>query len=179
MKDDSLTLLETLLMGLLSEGAVHPYRIEKEVRERDLRSWTDLSMSSIYKLLVQLEKRGLVLRQVRKGPGNRLRKLYALSPEGERLLKSKIRELLTRPVLPRFPVDTGLYYMGLLPEKEVRDALHEYRRALREQITGARQQQELLAGQGLPLHRRALALRQVYLLEAEISWINSFLGRFG
>ena len=69
MHDNSLTLMETALLGLLSEGPMHPYRIEKEVRERKLRSWTDLSMSSVYKLLVKLERRGLVLRQVRKGPG--------------------------------------------------------------------------------------------------------------
>lgn len=179
MHDNSLTLMETALLGLLSEGPMHPYRIEKEVRERKLRSWTDLSMSSVYKLLVKLERRGLVLRQVRKGPGNRLRKLYALSPAGERAFRSAIRDLLTRPVHPRYPVDMGLYYSGILPEEEVRDALHEYRHVLRERITEARKRQEEPSSQGSPHHRSALVLRSVYLLEAEISWINAYLGRPG
>jgi len=51
-----LTNAEAALLGLLSERPMHPYQIEKEVRSRDMRFWTELSMSSIYKLLRKLEK---------------------------------------------------------------------------------------------------------------------------
>jgi DNA-binding PadR family transcriptional regulator len=165
------------VLGLLSEKPMHPYRIEQEVKERNMREWTELSMSSIYKVLRKLEKHGLVFKQVRRSPGNRLQKLYAISPEGERLLRSKIGEFLTRPGRTYWAVDIGTYYSKLLPEKEIREALHAYRMALRERITGYRKLQEDLAGKGSPLHRQAMAIRAVYLLEAEISWVNSFLSQ--
>jgi DNA-binding PadR family transcriptional regulator len=88
---------EAALLGLLSEKPMHPYQIEQEVKSRDMRSWTDLSMSSIYKLMRKLEREGLVIKQVRKSSANRLRKLYSITPEGERNLKSRIRELMAAP----------------------------------------------------------------------------------
>ena len=53
---------EAALLGLLSECPMHAYQIEQEAEFRDMRSWTDLSMSSIYKLLKKLEERELVMR---------------------------------------------------------------------------------------------------------------------
>jgi DNA-binding PadR family transcriptional regulator len=67
---------EAALLGLLSEGPMYPYQIEQEVKYRDMRFWNDLSMSSIYKLLDGLERKGLVARANEVSPENRLRKLY-------------------------------------------------------------------------------------------------------
>jgi DNA-binding PadR family transcriptional regulator len=169
---------EAALLGLLSEKPMHPYQVEQEVKLRDMRSWTDLSMSSIYKLLRKLEGEGLVVRQIRKSPENRLRKLYSITPEGERTLRSRIRELLAVPGHTCWQFDIGIYNSSLLSGKEVREALHEYRMALREKITEYRKLRDFLAGEGYPAHRQALATRPVYLLEAEISWVNSFLKQF-
>ena len=41
---------ETTLLGLLSEQSMYPYQIEQEVKYRGMRFWTELAMSSIYKL---------------------------------------------------------------------------------------------------------------------------------
>ena len=56
---DALSNGEAALLGLLSEKPMYPYQIEQEVKYRDMRFWNDLSMSSIYKLLDGLEKKGL------------------------------------------------------------------------------------------------------------------------
>ena len=175
MKTQIFTNAEAALLGLLSEKPMHPYQIEQEVQYRDMRFWTELSMSSIYKLLRKLEGGGLVIKKVQKSPENRLRKLYTITPEGSERLKEKIRELLTQPGHTRWPVDIGTYNCSLLSSKEIREALHEYRLALREKITGYRKLQDFLLETGCPQHRLAVATRPVYLLEAEISWVNSFL----
>lgn len=177
MKSTGLSSAEAALLGLLAEKPMHPYQIEQEVRYRDMRSWTELSMSSIYKLLRKLEKEGLVLKKIEKSPENRLRKGYSLSGEGERRLQAKVRELLSEPEHTRWRVDIGTYNGNLVPEKVIREAMHAYRHALREKITGYRNLQRFLEGTGCPRHRLALAIRPVYLLEAEIAWVNSFLGQ--
>jgi len=177
MPDSNLSNAEATLLGLLSEKPMHPYQIEQEVKCRDMRFWAELSMSSIYKLLRKLEKEGMVYRKEQKSPENRLRKLYFLSPEGERALKSRIRGLLSEPEHTRWQVDIGTYNSNLIPEKELRESMHKYRQALREKITGYRNLQKFLEDSGCPRYRLAVAIRPVYLLEAEINWVNSFLNR--
>jgi DNA-binding PadR family transcriptional regulator len=177
MNNTFLSNAEAALLGLLSEKPMHPYEIEQEVRYRDMRFWTELSMSSIYKLLRKLEKEGLVYKKEQRSPENRLRKLYSISTVGERKLKSKIMGLLSEPEHTRWQVDIGTYNSNLLPEKELKESLHDYKQALREKITGYRNLQKFLEDSKCPRYRLAVAIRPVYLLEAEINWVNSFLNR--
>lgn len=62
-----------------------------------MRDWTELSMSSIYKLLARLEKDGLVLRADEVSPDNRIRKQYTISEGGKKALREKLVGLLSEP----------------------------------------------------------------------------------
>ena len=80
---------EAALLGLLSEEPMHPYRIEQEVKYRDMRFWTELSMSSIYKLLRKLEKEGFTECTNKISEKNRLQKHYSISSAGKKALQQK------------------------------------------------------------------------------------------
>jgi DNA-binding PadR family transcriptional regulator len=54
--EHTLTNSEVALLGLLSEKAKHAYQIGRDVEHRDMRSWTDLSQSTIYRQLTSLHK---------------------------------------------------------------------------------------------------------------------------
>jgi len=166
---------EAALLGLLSEKPMYPYQIEREVKERDMRYWTDLSMSSIYKLLRKCEKRGLVKRTNTVSPQNRLRALYTLSAKGRRALAEKVEALLTEPGHIRWPVDIGISNCDLLPRKAVRAALVKYRAGLEEKAHCYRALQKFLRGAGCPAHRFGIATRPVFLLEAEMRWVDEYM----
>jgi DNA-binding PadR family transcriptional regulator len=166
---------EAALLGLLSEGPMYPYQIEQEVKYRDMRFWTELSMSSIYKLLNNLEKKGLVLRSNEVSAENRLRKLYSVSEEGTRVLQDKLKALLSDPEHIRWKVDIATYNCDLLPAKMVRKALKEYRKALEKNIAGYEDLQKFLKDSHCPAHRLGVATRPVYLLKGEIEWVDAYL----
>lgn len=167
------------LLGLLSEGAKHPYQIEKDVRERDMRYWTDLSMSSIYKLLRKCERAGLVKRTKMVSPQNRLRVLYAISRKGRKALAKKLEALLSDPGHIKWPVDIGIANCGILPRKTVRAALEKYRAGLEERARCYGELQKYLRSAGCPPHRLGIAERPVYLLKAEMKWVDDYLGKLG
>jgi len=168
---------EAALLGLLSEQPMYPYQIEQEVKYRDMRFWTELSMSSIYKLLLKLEKAGFVVRTDEISPENRLRKLYAISEAGEAALKSKLLRLLQEPEHIRWQVDIATYNCDLLPAETVRAALSEYRKALEVKIKGYDDLHKFLQDSGCPSHRMSVATRPVYLLKGEIEWVDAFLAQ--
>jgi DNA-binding PadR family transcriptional regulator len=172
---DQLSNSEAALLGLLSEQPMYPYQIEQEVKYRDMRFWTELSMSSIYKLLNNLEKKGLVLRANEVTAENRVRKQYSISPGGKKALKEKLAALLSEPEHIRWQVDIGTYNSSLLPRKAVQKALKEYRKALEAKIACYEELEAFLKSSGCPSHRFAVATRPVFLLRGEIEWVDSFL----
>jgi DNA-binding PadR family transcriptional regulator len=171
-----LTNAEAALLGLLSEEARYPYQIEQEVKYRDMRFWTELSMSAIYKLLRKLEKEGLVTSNNEISAENRLRKLYEISETGKIALKEKIKKLLSEPEHIRWQFDIGIYNADLLPKAQVREALGKYRTVLEENIKGYNDLLKFLQDSGCPAHRLTIATRPVYLLRAEMAWVEDYLG---
>jgi len=174
-KMTDLSNVEAALLGLLSEQPMYPYQIEQEVKNREMRFWTELSMSSIYKLLRKLENDGLVTCTNEISSGNRLRKLYSISNEGEKALHLKLENLLSEPEHIRWRVDIGTYNSTLLPDKKVREALVKYRHTLENKIKEYESLLSYLRESGCPAHRLAIAIRPVYLLKGEIQWIDSYL----
>ncbi|OPY28703.1 MAG: Transcriptional regulator PadR-like family protein [Methanocella sp. PtaU1.Bin125] len=172
---DEISNAEAALLGLLSEGPMYPYQIEQEVQYRDMRSWTELSMSSIYKLLNNLEKKGFVNRENEVSPENRLRKLFSISDAGKKALQAKLERLLTEPEHTRWQVDIGTYNCDLLPPKKVRNALREYRKGLEKNIKCYEELRQFLQDSGCPAHRQAVAMRPIYLLKGEIEWVDAFI----
>ncbi len=166
---------EAALLGLLSEGPMYPYQIEQEVKYRDMRFWTELSMSSIYKLLNNLEKKGLVGRENEISAENRLRKLYSLSDAGREALEVKLEALLIEPEHVRWQVDIGTYNCDLLPKKTVLKALKAYRKSLEKNVKGYEDLQQFLKDSKCPSHRLAISTRPVYLLKGEIAWVDEYM----
>jgi DNA-binding PadR family transcriptional regulator len=166
---------EVALMGLLAEQSMYPYQIEQEVKYRDMRFWTDLSMSSIYKLLRKLEKDDMVTRKNQISSGNRLQKLYSLSDTGKTALLDSLDTILRLPEHARWQIDLGINNCHLLPQKKVREALLAYKKELRKKIECYHKLLKFLIDTKCPQHRHALAKRPVFLFEAEIKWIDSFL----
>ncbi len=168
---------EAALLGLLSEEPMYPYQIEQEVKFRDMRYWTELSMSSIYKLLKKLENESFVSLTSKISKENRLRKYYSISSTGKKALKSKLTSLLNEPEHMRWQVDIGIYNCDLLPAKKVEAALKKYRSALEEKIKGYKDLLRFLKDHNCPAHRFGVATRPGFLLKGEIDWIDSYLAQ--
>ncbi|MDD5556120.1 MAG: PadR family transcriptional regulator [bacterium] len=171
----AITNAEAALLGLLAEGPRHPYQIEKDVAEREMRFWTELSMSSIYKLLRKCERSGLVKRTNTISPENRLRALYAISPKGRRALEEKVEALISEPGHVRWPFDIGIYNCGLLPRRRARAALERCRAGLEERVRCYEALRDFLRGEGCPEHHVAIATRPLFLARAELKWVDDFL----
>jgi len=175
---DTLSNAETALLGLLSEEPMYPYQIERHVAYRDMRFWTELSMSSIYKLLPKLEKSGFVTRTNRISPENRLRALYTISEKGKRALRKKLEMLLSEPEHVRWRIDIGTYNCDLLPRGKARASLQKYREALKEKIAEYEKLLKFLHDERCPAHRYGVATRPIFLMKGEMQWVDSYLVRF-
>lgn len=81
---------ETLVLGVLADGAKYGYQILALLRERSAGR-LDLAAGTLYPILHKLERNGAVAASWREGL-TRKRKYYALTAKGQRMLKRRARE---------------------------------------------------------------------------------------
>jgi DNA-binding PadR family transcriptional regulator len=166
---------EAALLGLLAEGEKHPYQIEKDVEYRDMRFWTDLSMSTIYKTMNRLEKEGLLKSRTEIDERNVAQRLYTLTRTGRTALKKKVKELASMPAQAKWPADIGFYNMDALTRDEAAAAVKSYAEGCSKIIEGYRALEKFLRDENCPLHRVQISIRPRMLYEAERSWALSYV----
>ncbi len=172
------SVIEIALLGLLKEQPRHPYSIEQEVKYRDMRYWVGLSMSSIYKLLVKLERDGFVRSQSRVEKG-KSQKVYSLTPEGEKVFKLKVIQLLSVPEHTRWNVDVGLAFGKFLTKNELKECMKQYIKGLEDKYKGYTALEEFLEGHKATKPNMGLATRPKALYKAEIKWAKEFMTGLG
>lgn len=172
-----LTNTETVLLGLLSEGPMNPQQLQQEIQYRDMNFWTEISISSIPELMIKLETRGLI-HNISNSEENFLKKTYTIGEQGKIQFTRKIEKILSNVEHLRWQIDIGTYNCNLLPQNKVKDALCLYRTQLKEKIDGYKDLLKFLQLSKCPFHRQAIASRPIFLLEAELKWIDSFIEQF-
>jgi len=170
-----ITAAEAALLGLLNESPKHPYQIEKDVQMRNMRFWTELSMSSIYKLLRHLEELEFVTSQTDMTEENRVRKTYTITESGLAALKEKLAELLREPEYVRWSVDVALCNLDVFERNVQLAVLQDYRREIVKRIGEYRDLEAYMLQGGCPIHPLAVSRRPIYLLEGELKWLDDFI----
>lgn len=161
---------ELLLLGLLRQEEMHGYQLHDFI-EQYMQTCVDLKKSTAYYLLDRMEEKGWITgSEERKGNRPR-RQVYRLTPAGEKQFQRLLRENLANHWPVHFAGDVGISFLDTLPAGEALRLLQQRRAALLEALAEA---------QEAPPHAGTLQLlleHQVAHLEAELSWLESLLGR--
>jgi DNA-binding PadR family transcriptional regulator len=166
---------EMALLGLLSEGPMHAYGIEKEIENRSMREWTEISMSSVYKLLNKLEEDGMIGSEVRLAPNNVTQRVYDITENGRAALRERIKAFLSEPEHYLHRIDLATSHLDQLSKEEALECLGKYRDKLADSIRCYGELEDYLRSVECPIHSMALARRPRYLLEGEIGWVDEYI----
>lgn len=82
---------ELAVLALLEKEALYGFEIAKQIEERSSGSLR-FTMASLYPMLYELEKRGLVKAQWEANPAGRDRRYYSLTQRGRKELEPLRRE---------------------------------------------------------------------------------------
>lgn len=172
--DPTPTGADVALLGLLAERPMHPWEIIRQVEHREMRTWTDLAKSTVYKQLRLLEERGLASGEGAVVAG-RARRTYSLTPAGRRALAVGVVHALAAPEYPHWAIDIASYNVDAAPPGEAIAALDAYATTLRERAQGwAALEDYLRDEEGCPPHRWALSRRARAMIDGELAWIAEF-----
>ena len=82
---------DLLVLSLLSERERHGYELAKRIEQRSGGALV-FHVASLYTLLYRLEERGLIRGRWVEKPGERRRRFYRLTPQGEKAVEQQRRE---------------------------------------------------------------------------------------
>ncbi len=168
---------EAALLGLLSEGPKYPYEIEKEIYNRSMRDWTEISMSSVYKVLERLEGKKMVTSEVKLTVNNRTQKVYAVTSEGTNSMREWVAAKLSGWEKSLWPVDIAMSNLQLLSRDEIAESFRQYIKSVDEAIKCYTDLLEYLKIH-CQFHSLSLALRPIHLLKADRKWARSILSHY-
>lgn len=82
------------VLGLVAEKDRHPYEINQVIEEREMRNWTDIGKSSIYRILNMLEENELVISRNEVRQGRNL-KIYGITTKGKKVVKDFVFNIIS------------------------------------------------------------------------------------
>ena len=166
--------LALAVLACLFEQPMHPYEMASTMRERGKEQSIKLNYGSLYTVVDNLAKHGLIEALEARREGRRPeRTVYELTDAGRTRLDTWMSELLATPVkeYPRF--EAALSLMPVLHPDHVLALLRERGRTLEKQITAERLILGAAGKAGLP---RLLMIEGEYHLamqDAELAWVRS------
>lgn len=166
MARSTYTLTRLVVLWLLSEGALHGYRIKRILEDPGLRFWFPVEYASIYSVLRTMVKDGLVRIQSVEREGRRpIRTRYAITGAGRRHFAELLERAWRLPPDPADPIQLALAAQPELGEERVKVLIDERAEALRQRL-------DQLEGMARSAPAGDMVSRQVALTQAELLWLE-------
>jgi len=164
--------LAVVLLTLLAEEPMHPYRMQQLMKERGKDRVANVAQrNSVYQTIERLQRIGLIrARETSRDERRPERTTYELTPEGERVVRDWLRTMLAEPAteFPQFPA--ALASLLILEPDEVRAQLEHRVERLTAKVAGTK-----AAIARIP---RIFVLEEEYLLavwRAELRWLRGII----
>jgi DNA-binding PadR family transcriptional regulator len=169
--------LALAVLACLFERPMHPYEMASTMRERGKEQSIKLNYGSLYTVVDNLAKHGLIEAMEARREGRRPeRTVYQLTDAGRSRLDTWMSELLATPVKEYPQFEAALSLMPVLHPDHVLTLLRERVRTLEKQITAERLILDAAGQAGLP---RLLMIEGEYHLamqDAELAWVRGLAG---
>jgi DNA-binding PadR family transcriptional regulator len=163
------------VLCLLRLRPMHPYEIQRLIREWHKDEFLDLKRGSLYHAIEPLRQAGLIDPVGTSREGRRPeRTVYRLTEDGEREVLDWLRELLARPVREPTSFFAALSFLPHLPPEAVMQHLEERVGLLAAEVAGLSAVLKTM----VPQIGRLVLVEVEYLRamrRAELAWVKSLI----
>jgi len=169
--------LALAVLACLSERPMHPYEMASTMRERGKEHSIKLNYGSLYTVVDNLAKHGLIEAVEARREGRRPeRTVYQLTDTGRVKLEAWMSELLSTPVKEYPQFEAALSLMPVLHPDTVLDLLRVRIRTLEKQIGEEQVMLDAAGKAGLPRLLLIEAEFHLALRKTELSWVRNLAG---
>lgn len=165
-----------ILLSFLRQRPMHGYEIQQLIQSSRMDLWTNILSGSIYYALNKMEQDGLIMAAAEERTGARLRKIYSITDEGEKLFQQMIRETLTLPPHSvKSDFSLGLIWIESIPKPEALELLEQNLRQVEESLAQWRSGKEIKGQYGLSKIAMATFDNAISLLEQDAAFLRNIM----
>lgn len=166
--------IDLIVLGMLKQRPMSAYELQKLVEYRRISQWVKISTPSIYKKVISLEEKGLIVGRVERDGRMPEKAVYSLTEAGERAFASLMRELSGAPIRMFLDFNAVIVNLHALPPDEQAACLS----AIRAQVAALRASLEdnlsaKSSAPDVPWTGLAVLRQQHALAEAIEAWMAS------
>ncbi len=163
-----------VVLGLVGEQDRHAYEINQVIEERQMRNWTDIGKSSIYRILINLERDELVLYRNETRQGRNL-KIYSITEKGNDVLRNFVFEIISKGRDFRRNFELAMSNLPQLSKEKQIEAFTSGLKALKDDKNQINERFKLLPMPDPPFYVKALFVRPLKLIDAQIEFVEMAL----
>ena len=164
--------IDLIVLGMIKEKEQSAYDLQKNVEYRNISKWVKVSTPSIYKKVIQLEKKGYIESNVSKEGNMPEKSIYHITEYGERYFLELMKRVSTQMVnlfLNFNAVIINLELVSPFVQKEVLEnieyQIHQFQKAV------SQLERDRIA---IPVTGKTILKQQVLLSEALNQWMEDF-----
>ena len=164
--------IDLLILGIVLEGPISAYDIQKDVEYHHFSRWTRVSIPSVYKKVLQLREQGYL--DSSPAPGKRAgeKSIYTVTDKGRDYFLRLMEEQAARPVPLLFDFNPVITNLNKLPTEKALTLVE----TLRQSISASAEESEgyARAYPSLPLVGQTIFRQQALLYRALLEWLDTF-----
>ncbi|MDE6853257.1 MAG: PadR family transcriptional regulator [Lachnospiraceae bacterium] len=156
----------------MKKESLSAYDIQKLVEYRNISKWVKISTPSIYKKVIQLEKKGLIRSQIEKDGKMPEKAIYSLTEAGINEFEKLMLEISSKPISIFLDFNAVIVNLEYMPEESRKECLDQIENNI---ITLKTYLEENLALKeavsDIPVVGMAVLQQQFLLVQAIETWI--------
>ena len=117
--------IDLIVLGILKKESLSAYDIQKIVEYRNRSKWVKISTPSIYKKVIQLEKKGFMKGDIVKEGNMAEKTVYSLTEQGEKQFEKLMLEIASKPVRIFLDFNAVIVNLDSLPKEKQKSCLTE------------------------------------------------------
>ena len=115
--------IDLIVLGMLKKESLSAYDIQKLVEYRNISKWVKISTPSIYKKVLQLEEKGLIIGHTEKDGKMPQKAVYTLTDTGKKEFEKLMLEISCKPINIYLDFNAVIVNLESMPRESQKECL--------------------------------------------------------
>ena len=168
--------IDLVILGIVAEKPQSAYDIQKDVAYHQLSRWTQISVPSIYRKVIQLNEQGYLKSSVVKGEKFSDKAVYEISDKGRSYFEQLMCSYANKEVPLRFDFNVVIANLNKMDKEKALQLV----KSLRNSIISSAHSTDGYAEEypDIPLVGKAVFEQQKLLYRSLLEWLDDFENQF-
>lgn len=164
--------IDLIILGSLCQSPKSAYDLQKQIELRNLSRWVKIGSYTVYKKVIQYEKKGYVVSETIKNDSMPEKTMYTITPKGKEVFMGLMTNFSLAETRVFLDFNAVIVNLSLLDKDSAKECIANIKSSI--QNTKMQIAEQLPTHKNIPLCGRTILEQQFLLLETLEKWEEKF-----